>query len=68
MLQELGGTAMLVAIQIAPKRRYGAAMSTCVDSPSSTQVDDQLAGSSVATSVAKPGGYVFNWIRSHRLP
>jgi len=56
MLQEHGGAATLLAIQIASKGRCGAAMSTCVDSPSSTQVDDQLAGSSYATSVAKRGG------------
>ena len=63
MLQEHDGTATLMAIQIpqgccaiAPKWRCGAAVSTYVDGPSSTQVDDQLVGSSGATLVAKLGG------------
>ncbi len=56
MLQEHGLTTTLLAIQIAPKGRCGAATSTYVDGPSSTQVDVQLAGSSNATSVAKLGG------------
>ena len=46
----------LTAIKIAPKGRCGTALSTYVDSRSSTQVDDQLAGSLGATSVANLSG------------